>query len=128
MKRDGMIQAVALAWALTGATGMLPMARAQAPVAQAPAPKGAAAGPLSPKQIDHKLLPSTCWVLNEGPARPQAQLSFGTGWVVDARRRLIVTNDHVVEGVDSVRFSPADPGPSRRGGPTWRSRSNASPS
>ena len=59
--------------------------------------------PLTPKEIYHKLLPSTCWVVHELRVGSESGLSMGTGWVVDARRRLIVTNHHVVDGVDVVR-------------------------
>jgi tetratricopeptide (TPR) repeat protein/S1-C subfamily serine protease len=57
---------------------------------------------LTPKNIYHKLLPSTCWVVHEQRVGSQSVLSWGTGWVADARRRLIVTNHHVVDGVDVV--------------------------
>jgi tetratricopeptide (TPR) repeat protein len=57
---------------------------------------------LSPKEIYHKLLPSTCWVVHEKRIGSESVLSFGTGWVVEGRRRLIVTNHHVVDGVDVV--------------------------
>ena len=60
-------------------------------------------GALAPKEIYHKLLPSTCWVVHEIRVGSESGLSLGTGWVVDARRRLIVTNHHVVDGVDVVR-------------------------
>jgi tetratricopeptide (TPR) repeat protein len=59
-------------------------------------------GALSPKEIYHKLLPSTCWVVHEQRVGSGSVYSFGTGWVVDALRRLIVTNHHVVDDVDVV--------------------------
>ena len=59
-------------------------------------------GALTPKEIYHKLLPSTCWVVHEERVGSEFVFSLGTGWVVDARRRLIVTNHHVVDGVDVV--------------------------
>jgi tetratricopeptide (TPR) repeat protein len=59
-------------------------------------------GALTPKDIYHKLLPSTCWVVHEKRIGSESVLSMGTGWVVEARRRLIVTNHHVVDGVDVV--------------------------
>src|SRR5262245_19763089 len=59
-------------------------------------------GALTPKEIYHKLLLSTCWVVNEKRVGSESVISFGTGWVVDSRRRLIVTDDHVVDGVDVV--------------------------
>jgi tetratricopeptide (TPR) repeat protein/S1-C subfamily serine protease len=59
-------------------------------------------GALTPKEIYHKLLPSICWVANEKRVGSESVLSMGTGWVVEARRRLIVTNHHVVDGVDVV--------------------------
>jgi S1-C subfamily serine protease len=64
-----------------------------------------APGSLSPKEIYHKLLPSTCWVVDEQRVGSKSVPSWGTGWVVDARRRLIVTNHHVVDGVDVVYVS-----------------------
>jgi tetratricopeptide (TPR) repeat protein len=60
-------------------------------------------GALSPKEIYHKLLASTCWVVHEQRVGSQTVTSWGTGWVVDARRGLIMTNHHVVDGVDVVR-------------------------
>jgi tetratricopeptide (TPR) repeat protein len=40
--------------------------------------------------------------VKEQRVNSQSVLSWGTGWVVDASRRLIVTNHHVVDGVDLV--------------------------
>jgi tetratricopeptide (TPR) repeat protein len=57
---------------------------------------------LSPKEIYHKLLPSTCWVVYEVRVGSGTRLLWGTGWVIEGRRRLIVTNHHVVDGVDVV--------------------------
>src|SRR5262245_19945074 len=47
-------------------------------------------------EAHRSLLPSTCWIVN------QPLGATGTGWIIDARRRLIITNEHVVEGTDSV--------------------------
>jgi tetratricopeptide (TPR) repeat protein/S1-C subfamily serine protease len=61
-----------------------------------------ATGAFTPKEIYHMLLPSTCWVVHEERVNSKSVLSWGTGWVVDASRRLVVTNHHVVDGVDFV--------------------------
>jgi len=51
------------------------------------------------KELHAVLLKSTGWI----QARNGDQiLSHGTGWIVDAERKLMVTNDHVVEGQDTV--------------------------
>jgi S1-C subfamily serine protease len=57
---------------------------------------------LIPKEIYHKLLPSTCWVVHEKRVGSELLFSWGTGWVVEGHRQLIVTNHHVVDGVDVV--------------------------
>jgi tetratricopeptide (TPR) repeat protein len=68
-----------------------------------PKPEGVAPRPFSPKEIYHNLLPSTCLVIWQKQAGSGIDRGWGTGWVVDARRRLIVTNHHVVDGFDVVR-------------------------
>jgi len=37
-----------------------------------------------------------------GPRRPQIETGLGSGFVIDARRGLVLTNNHVVEGADEV--------------------------
>jgi tetratricopeptide (TPR) repeat protein/S1-C subfamily serine protease len=114
MRRNSTVKAVAVV--LTMAAGIQAPSSTQG---QTPAPElpktlgtpapgplpplgGAAQGALAPKEIFQKLLPSTCWIVHEKQVGSQLILSFGTGWVVDARRRLVMTNHHVVEDVDVV--------------------------
>lgn len=52
------------------------------------------------KELHALLLKSSGWVRFE--VKP-GSTSNGTAWVVDAGRRLMVTNDHVVAGADEVR-------------------------
>src|SRR5262245_35763932 len=115
MRRTGTIKAIAVLLTLAGGIqapfttwGQVPkleLPRASEGPAPGPLPKleRIAPGALTPKEIYHKLLPSTCWVVHEERVGSSSGLSWGTGWVVDARRRLIVTNHHVVDGVDVVR-------------------------
>lgn len=54
---------------------------------------------LSAKEQHQKLLKSSGWIQQRNGDQI---LSHGTGWVLDAGRRLMVTNDHVVSGQDVV--------------------------
>lgn len=54
--------------------------------------KSADAQPLTGRKVFERALSSTCWVTNS--------YGRGTGWVLDREKRLIVTNDHVVQTVD----------------------------
>jgi S1-C subfamily serine protease len=45
-------------------------------------------------ELSEHTLKSTCWLVNSN--------SYGTGWVLKKEKRLIVTNDHVVEGSDML--------------------------
>src|SRR5262249_49306108 len=59
--------------------------------------------PLSAQEVFRRLLPSTCWVFFEVRVGSDTRISNGTGGFADTRRRLIVTTDHVVDGIDFVR-------------------------
>jgi tetratricopeptide (TPR) repeat protein len=110
MMRCDRILAMSLAVAITGAAWSPPAARGQVPksIGEALASEKPEGRTLSPKEIYHRLLLSTCWVLREVQVGSESNLSSGTGWVIDTRQRLIITNDHVVADVDSVRiFFPA---------------------
>ena len=52
---------------------------------------------LSTKEVYNKLLSATVWVRRDDGRH-------GTGWVYDRAKGLIVTNHHVVHGVDSVKL------------------------
>lgn len=54
---------------------------------------------LSAKEQHQRLLKSSGWIQQRNG---EQILSHGTGWVLDAGRRLMVTNDHVVAGQDTV--------------------------
>ncbi len=77
---------------LAAATLSLPVALPM--VARAETPAAAANHSLSSKEVYDKALKATCWVvLKQG---------WGTGWVLDREKRLVITNEHVVRGVDEV--------------------------
>lgn len=69
---------------------------AEAPAAEAPVKQ------LSSTEVYNEMLPATCWLkidyLNNGVPWEK----YGTGWVYDVERRLIVTNEHVVHGYDTI--------------------------
>lgn len=50
---------------------------------------------LTNEELAERLKYSTCIILFVRKGRPR---SIGTGWIVDAKRRLVVTNHHVVDG------------------------------
>jgi tetratricopeptide (TPR) repeat protein len=113
MKRTRTIQAITFLLTLAGAIQQPSATWGQTPLellksfdshspGRLPQSETAAPGPLPPKEVYHKLLPSTCWVVREQQVGSETVVSCGTGWVVDVGRRLIVTNHHVVEGVDTV--------------------------
>lgn len=77
--------------ALTSPSGVF----AQASVIR-PAETSAA---LSPKQVTEIGLRGACWILNGTPA---SYRWHGSGWVLDKNKRLLVTNDHVIAGMDVV--------------------------
>lgn len=54
---------------------------------------------LTAKELHQKLLKSSGWIQQRNGDQI---LSHGTGWVLDAERKLMVTNDHVVAGQDVV--------------------------
>ena len=54
---------------------------------------------LTPKEQHQRLLKSSGWIQQRAGDKI---LSHGTGWVLDAERKLMVTNDHVVQGQDVV--------------------------
>lgn len=55
--------------------------------------------PLSLRDTYRRLLPSTCWIIGRSPKSADS-LQMGTGWVCDGERRLVITNEHVIEGLD----------------------------
>lgn len=56
------------------------------------------------KELYQRTLKSTCWVVVEFPT----YMSFGSAWVLDTDKRLVVTNHHVVTDGDECRvFFPA---------------------
>jgi tetratricopeptide (TPR) repeat protein len=56
-------------------------------------PKG-----LSASEVFKRMLPSTCWIRLEWA---DGGGSWGTGWVYDIGRRLVVTNEHVIRNFDA---------------------------
>jgi hypothetical protein len=114
MRRKNAIDALAVMLTLAGGVHALTVTGDQTsaldpqksserlPIGPLPRAQTTAPGALTPKEIYHKLLPSTCWVVHEKRVGSEPVLTSGTGWVVDTRRRLIVTNHHVIDGVDVV--------------------------
>ena len=75
--------------------------------AAAPAP--AVEGPVE-KKLYPRILKSSVWVvIPKGPPDAgKVEFHAGTGWVADVKRRLVVTNFHVVRGKEAVlAFFPA---------------------
>lgn len=56
---------------------------------------------LDDRALYRHLLPSTCWIVVRDPADRRV-LKMGTGWLSDAQRRVIVTNEHVVRDFDAL--------------------------
>ncbi|MBN1910507.1 MAG: serine protease, partial [Pirellulales bacterium] len=54
---------------------------------------------LDPRDVYRRLLKSTAWII-----RHEADDRYfeGTGWLLDKKKRLLVTNEHVVKNVDDV--------------------------
>jgi tetratricopeptide (TPR) repeat protein len=114
MRRNSTIKAAAVLLTLAGVTQAPFATRGQTPAPERPKsvggsapkplpqPKRVAPRALTPSKIYHKLLPSTCWVYREKRVGNDVYYGWGTGWVIDAPRRLIVTNHHVIDGFDVV--------------------------
>lgn len=84
-----------------GTAAFAPLALPAAAVAQAPQQQNAVpeAKKLTSKELHAKLLKSSGWVQQRNGDQV---LGHGTGGIIDKERRLMVTNDHVVEGQDVV--------------------------
>ena len=52
------------------------------------------------QKLYRKLLPSVCWIRQR--PNPDGSYKLGTGWLLDASQKLVVTNDHVVSGEDEL--------------------------
>lgn len=83
-----------------GAACFATFAAPTAAVAQDRQPQNAVpeAKKLTSKELHAKLLKCSGWVRFEA----NGGMSHGTGGIIDKARRLMVTNDHVVEGTDTV--------------------------
>jgi tetratricopeptide (TPR) repeat protein/S1-C subfamily serine protease len=89
---------------LAAATLALPLTFANVGQAQTPTPPSSsrpaeADAKLTAKQVTEIGMHGACWILNGTVANHRMH---GSGWVLDAKKRLIVTNDHVVQGNDAV--------------------------
>jgi tetratricopeptide (TPR) repeat protein len=69
-----------------------------APLAFAILLPGPAGADTATKNIYQRTLHGTCWII----VQHGNGASTGTGWVVDRERKLVVTNQHVVENEDKV--------------------------
>ena len=76
-------------------TGVLLLTAALALPRQAEAQGG-------PDTVYKKALPSTGFVVT---TKPNNMLGYGTCWVVDAEKRLVITNQHVVSGVTTCKVA-----------------------
>ena len=84
---------------LTGTACLLSMAAPSIAVAAEAAASGApAAAPKTAKELHQLLAKGSGWIQH----KVEAGVSHGTGWILDAEKKLMVTNDHVVEGTDVV--------------------------
>jgi tetratricopeptide (TPR) repeat protein len=64
---------------------------------------------LSGPEVYARMLPSTCWIRFEWTQDNLVYSSWGTGWIYDIGRRLVVTNEHVVHGkVAGTGFFPQE--------------------
>jgi tetratricopeptide (TPR) repeat protein len=70
--------------------------------AAAPVAASEAIQHLSAVEVYNRMLPSTCWVRMEWTEGDMLWKRWGTGWVYDIGRRLVVTNEHVIHGRDDV--------------------------
>src|SRR5262249_32481305 len=60
----------------------------------------------SAKEIFQRTLNSTAWILVPRDAQAKA-VGFGTGWLVEKERKLMITNQHVVtDSKEAVVFFP----------------------
>lgn len=73
-----------------------------APAAVAPLPPLVPPAKLTREQVYEKVLPSVAFILGEGKTRQGSFTSCGSGCLIHAGRRLVLTNHHVVEGNDTL--------------------------
>lgn len=81
---------------LTGGACLLPLAAPGVAAAQTKpaATESAPTKTMTSKELHQHLAKASGWI--------QTKDAFGTGWIVDAEKKLMITNDHVVDGVDAV--------------------------
>ncbi len=58
--------------------------------------------PIPQKEIYRRLLKSTAYIVNLD--KDGNRLSTGSGWLLDKDRKLVVTNNHVIESLDTIRI------------------------
>jgi tetratricopeptide (TPR) repeat protein len=79
---------------------------------------------LSGTEVYNRMLPSTVWIKIDYTQDGQAWERYGTGWVYDIDRRLVVTNEHVVHGYDHLdAFLPQEIDGELQNDPTWYKQS-----
>ncbi len=61
--------------------------------------KAAAAPKLDPAELYQRLLRSTAFITADDSQQP---MWTGSGWVIDTRRKLLITNEHVVDNLEQV--------------------------
>lgn len=79
------------------------VAQVEAPAAEEPETAPAEKKSLTAIEVFNEMLPSTAWIRVEWTdAAGNGYYRVGTGWIYDADRRLVVTNEHVVHDFDEL--------------------------
>lgn len=95
--------------------GFTPLLAAEVP------PRG-----LSGTEVFDRMLPSTCWLRLEYMNEGVPWVRMGTGWVYDIEQRLVVTNEHVVHGLDDLHaYFPQEVDGEVQHDPEWYVKSGA---
>lgn len=82
--------------------------------------KSAQSKGMSASEVFQRMLPATCWIRIEYVQDGMSGTKWGTGWVYDIERRLIVTNEHVVHGFDTATvFFPQEVDGELQHDPQW---------
>ena len=89
--------------AILGGAAFTPLMLPTAAFAQAPVPAAnevPEAKKKTTKELHQLLLNSSGWIIWQPT---ETTTTSGTGWIVDKERKLMVTNDHVVDGIDTLQ-------------------------
>lgn len=86
---------LAVAWLVGLAPLLLDQVQVQARAQDAPRTTPSSDEPLESGALYRRLLSASVWIVHDVP-NDKDRLVTGTGWLLDANRRLVVTNHHVV--------------------------------